>query len=315
MAPNYLDLVSAHTKRASDGIPSCVTACMSQGNTDGCSGISDYACICLSSTYVNSVATCMSAACNTDEIALGEAYANAACAYYVGNGTSTDTASNSTGTAVLTEPVLYSSAYVNIQAVMSSICGALLICALIMGFQSCRQRYRREQAISQNRTWTGVGSTTLGGDTKQSKSRFFNRTNHSSAFDHSRNATGTFMSDNFGVTSSNFGGTTTLGTVGQSFGGAYAGGSRSGSGSGAGAGVYGGAGKVERGFTNRMNRSEEWEMETKGGESHGKIDEEDEGQVESPTTSTKMGSEVEVGLDGSTVHLNRLDKEGGSHAL
>jgi hypothetical protein len=68
-----------------------------------------------------------------------------------------------------------------------------------------------------------------------------------------------------------------------------------------------------------MGETEEWEMEVKDGESSAGVDKKDvemneeEGGV-SPTASTsRMASEVDLG--GSTVHLNKLDRGDGPHAL
>lgn len=179
----------------------------------------------------------------------------------------------------------------------SSICGALLILALLSGFLSCRSRYKREQAFSQNRTWTGVGSTTLGGDTRKT-SRFFTRTKDT------RDPTATFATDNYGVNSSTFGGATTSHAPGQvSFGPVY--------GVNADYGVSSSEGTGGR-FTNRlpagdMNKSEEWEMEVRKSSIK-----EEELEVESPTTSKGPGSDTD--MDGSTVYLTRLDKD-DHHAI
>lgn len=164
------------------------------------------------------------------------------------------------------------------------------------GFLSCRSRYKREQAFSQNRTWTGVGSTALGGDTKKT-SRFFTRTKET------RDPSATFATDNYGVNSSTFGGATTLHAPGQvSFGPIY------GTTGGYAAGSSGTGGR----FTNRlpagdMDDSEEWEMEVRKSSIK-----EEEREVESPTTSKGPDSDIDV--DGSTVHLTRLDKD-DHHAI
>lgn len=64
-------------------------------------------------------------------------------------------------------------------------------------------------------------------------------------------------------------------------------------------------------FTNRlpagdMDDSEEWEMEVR------KSSIKEEREVESPTTSKGPDSDIDV--DGSTVHLTRLDKD-DHHAI
>ncbi|WWD21564.1 hypothetical protein CI109_106050 [Kwoniella shandongensis] len=328
MAPNQFDLISSLHRRqaAAAAAPACVTTCMATGDTTGCTGFTDYTCICASSTYINSVASCFASSCNASESALGQAYSQQACAYYgsplsSSNTTSSSTSATSTiapvstsgGTANPIQSVFFgnpetmSSAFEVIQAVMSSICGALLILAIVLGVMSCRTRYRREQQMSQNRTWTGVGSTAIGTETKTKGSRFFSRTANSSAFTNSRNPGTTLASDTFGVTSSNFSGSTTVaGSPNhvQSFGptlGKDDSISRN------------GAMSPER-FSNRVVRSDgdEWEMDVKKDYSEEYDDE------LSPTASSSrmgMGSEVDLVDEGSTVHLNRLDKGDGPRAI
>ncbi|KIR75452.1 hypothetical protein I310_00143 [Cryptococcus deuterogattii CA1014] len=300
MAPHQPDIF-LFTRQMYGSIPSCVAECMSDGNITGCSSSTDYSCLCTSAYYINSVGTCMDSSCTASERTAGEAYTEEACAYYgtpLTNNTSssTNTSATASGTAVIADPVIYSRAYINIQAIFSSICSALLILALVSGFLSCRSRYKREQAFSQNRTWTGVGSTALGGDTKKT-SRFFTRTKET------RDPSATFATDNYGVNSSTFGGATTLHAPGQvSFGPIY------GTTGGYAAGSSGTGGR----FTNRlpagdMDDSEEWEMEVRKSSIK-----EEEREVESPTTSKGPDSDIDV--DGSTVHLTRLDKD-DHHAI
>ncbi|ODN79588.1 hypothetical protein L202_03535 [Cryptococcus amylolentus CBS 6039] len=314
MPPTQTNLVPHYARQYSGSVPSCVATCMSSGNTTGCSGVTDYTCVCASTAYVTSVSECFSNSCTAAETAVGQTYSESACAYYGVsiNATSTSTTTDnstataevsSTASAVLSAPVTYSHAYINIQAIFSSICGALLLLALVSGFISCRARYRRERAFTQSRTWTGVGSTMVGGNTQATgggKSKMFA----------SRNVdpTATFMSDNFGATSSNFGGTTVNGGgQGVSFGGAF----------GA-AGAYSAGPSYTNGnggFTNRLPVGEEEDSKSEGYELgdltkkssiRESIKEEEEG-LDSPTTSKGPGSEVD--LDGSTVHLNRLNKD------
>ncbi|OWZ33105.1 hypothetical protein C356_05428 [Cryptococcus neoformans c45] len=296
MAPHQSD-VFLFTRQTQGSIPSCVVECMSLGNITGCSSNTDYSCICASRYYIDSVGGCMNSSCTPSERIAGETYTVQACAYYgtpLTNTTSssTNTSVTASGSAVIVDPVIYSRAYINIQAIFSSICGALLILALVSGFLSCRSRYKREQAFSQNRTWTGVGSTTVGGDTRKT-SHFFTRTKDI------RDPTATFATDNYGVNSSTFGGTTTFHTPGQvSFGPVYGANADYGVGSSEGTGGR---------FTNRlpagdMNKSEEWEMEVRKSSIK-----EEELEIESPTTSKGPGSDID--MDGSIVHLTRLDKD------
>ncbi|WVQ75937.1 hypothetical protein IAR50_005572 [Cryptococcus sp. DSM 104548] len=312
MSPTQTNLLSHYARQYSGSVPSCVATCMSSGNTTGCSGVTDYTCVCASEAYIDSVSACFASSCSAAETAVGETYSESACAYYgvdINSTSSATTTDNSTATAtvsstasaVIAAPVTTSHAYINIQAIFSSICSAILLLALVSGFLSCRARYKREQAFSQSRTWTGVGSTMVGANTqtKGAKSKRFA----------SRNAdpTATFMSDNYGMTSSNFGGTT-LNGGGQtvSFGGAY------------GAGVAYSAGPSytsgNGGFTNRLPagedqdaKSEEYEMGDIAKKSCIKESIEEEEGLNSPTTSKGPGSEID--LDGSTVHLTRLDKD------
>ncbi|ODO08657.1 hypothetical protein L198_00389 [Cryptococcus wingfieldii CBS 7118] len=308
MSPTQTNLVTHYARQYSGSVPSCVATCMSSGNATGCSGVTDYTCVCASTAYITSVSECFSSSCTAAEAAVGQTYSESACAYYVrcpltttDNSTATAEVS-STASAVLSAPVTYSHAYINIQAIFSSICGALLLLSLASGFISCRARYKRERAFTQSRTWTGVGSTMVGGNTQATgggKSKMFA----------SRNAdpTATFMSDNFGATSSNFGGTTVNGGgQGVSFGGAF----------GAGAAYSAGPSYTSGngGFTNRLavgededSKSEEYELGdlTKKSSIRESIKEEE--GLDSPTTSKGPGSEVD--LDGSTVHLTRLNKD------
>ncbi|KAK8847473.1 hypothetical protein IAR55_005331 [Kwoniella newhampshirensis] len=340
MAPSQFDLVSSYYKRQqSITVPVCVATCMASGDTTGCTGVTDFTCVCASGDYISSVASCWASQCNATEAAIGETYSQNACAHYgvpiagsnvtsVVNSTGTQAPISASSAASSTplptvfygNPNVISPAFHRIQAIMTSICSALLALAIVLGFLACRAKYKREQRMTENRSWTGVGSTALSGETKSKQSRFFSRSGHSSAFSNSRNATTTFASDSYGVTSSSFGGSTTLAGspnyANQSFG-----------------PILSGNGKADRGdgatspngerFTNRTttlggilgkdDRSEEWEMETKKDHQSQYGDEE-----LSPTASTsKMGmsSEVELVDEGSTVHLNRLDKGDGPRAI
>ncbi|WVQ98134.1 hypothetical protein IAU59_005256 [Kwoniella sp. CBS 9459] len=328
-------------------MPVCVSTCMGQSPTFGCESLSDYACLCASPDYINWVGACWAESCTADEITFGQAYSTQACAFYGVplNGTTTGTDADMlrnvlhsgldpTASAILTEPKTISPAFLNIQAIMSSICSALMVIAFIVGFYSVRTRIKADQAMSQNRTWNGVtGMTSM--DSKAPKSsRFFTRTGqsgHSSAFTNSRGGTTTFgsRSENYGVTSSNFGGNTTLaGSPNQQL---------TFSSPGAGTGdddgkerMFGSTSPVagERGsgtggirFTNRLtlgelgsaNKSEEWEMGYVPGSGSSNNDKDVEygyGEEVSPTTiGSKMESEVDFALEGSTVHLNALPKE------
>ena len=129
-----------------------------------------------------------------------------------------------------------------------------------------------------------------GTGTKDKKSRFgLSHGQNSSAFTNSRNDTSTFASDNYGMTSSNFGSNS------QSL------------------GV--GINRVPvprgptKGFTNRLTEGdlegerEEWEMSTKSGSGSGGGKEEEGALAESPTTPEgKYDSEIEL---RSTAQLNR----------
>ncbi|WVW78368.1 hypothetical protein I302_100322 [Kwoniella bestiolae CBS 10118] len=310
---------------ATAGVPACVVTCMASAPTTGCSGADDWACLCASTEFINSVGACWTSSCSASDAVYGQAYANQACAFYGvplgGNSTSTSTPTSETepsGTAVLSPPQITSHSFVKVQAAMSSICSLLFALALIMGVLSCRARYKREQAATQNRTWNGVtGLTTMDSKapSKSKTSRFFNKSTHSSAFETSRGGATTFQSENFGVTSSNFGGSTTLNNSPhtQSFGIAPAAGGRPDSGGAR--------------FTNRLtlgemgNKSEEWELS----DVNLKKDEVDGFNDVSPTSfDGKMESEMESrladhensGID-STVALNVLPKEGNgrTHAI
>ncbi|WVF69716.1 hypothetical protein IAT40_004495 [Kwoniella sp. CBS 6097] len=322
-------------------MPVCVGTCMGQSPTFGCESLSDYACLCASPDYINWVGACWAESCTADEITFGQAYSAQACSFYGVplNGTTTGDTIDPSASPILTPPKTVSPAFINIQAIMSSICAALLFITIIVGIYSVRARIKAEQATSQNRTWNGVtGMTSMDSKAPKSSSRFFTRTaqsGHSSAFTNSRGGTTTFgsQSDNYGVTSSNFGGNTTLaGSPNQQL--------TFSSGAGAGGDADGkermfasspvagerGSGGVR--FTNRLtlgelgsaNRSEEWEMchvVGPGGAGAGAGSPKDKkddiyGYEEeaSPTTiGSKMESEVEFGLEGSTVHLNALPKE------
>lgn len=160
--------------------------------------------------------------------------------------------------------------------------------------------------LTPQRTWTGVGSTAVGTDSK--KPTIFSRSKkqadpglHSSFFSHSRNdATSTAGHLNStGVTSSHFGTpssahTITFAELNQS----QLDSSRQ-------------MGGINRGFTNRLTLEEqdrdEWEMTVKNGESSrsgsdGEYKEEEAANPESPTTPVGSRGGYEY---GSTVHLNK----------
>ncbi|WRT64706.1 uncharacterized protein IL334_001640 [Kwoniella shivajii] len=304
------------------GVPTCVVTCMGTAPTTECSGPSDWTCLCASSDYITAVGQCWATSCSAEDAVYGQAYASQACAFYgvplngtgTSTGTTSPTATEAIGTPDLSPPQVLSSSYIKVQAIMSSISSLLLAIALILGLMSCRARYKRDQASSQNRTWNGVtGLTSMDSTAPTSKSRFF-RSTHSSGFENSRNATSTFQSDNFGVTSSNYGGTTLANSPqGQSF-----------SGDGNGNGLTYPATTASRGFTNRltlaeMNKSEEWELNDVKGTDNSQTDLDGMGIGISPTSfESKMESELETRLnEGSTVALNVLPKEGDgrTHAI
>ncbi|WWC86838.1 uncharacterized protein L201_001717 [Kwoniella dendrophila CBS 6074] len=331
----------------SAGVPACVVTCMASAPISGCKGSDDWTCLCASTEFINSVGACWTSSCSASDAAYGQAYANQACAFYGvpigGNSTSSSgspTDTQVTGTPLLTAPEVSTHSFIKVQAIMSSITSLLLAMAVILGILSCRQRYKRDQAASQNRTWNGVtGLTTMDSKAPTSKSRFFssNKSQHSSAFGNSRNMTSTFQSENFGVTSSNFGGSTTLAgspTHLKSFT------DNNGENS-----INGGAGGIKypsmvasiesdtgKRFTNRLaydqsNKSEEWELSNLKRDN---VDELDGFEKSSPTSfddDSKMESEMESRLNNnhdnrdqaidSTVNLNILPKNGpgSNHAL
>ncbi|GFZ47803.1 hypothetical protein JCM24511_05550 [Saitozyma sp. JCM 24511] len=315
MAPSTHYLRSELAGRQS--LPTCVYTCLSAGTLGDCTDLGDYSCICNSQVYLASVGSCFGLSCNANDTTFGIEYIESGCQAFGVNATvpiststnssSTATSTNAASTDTTSAPKLWQKRYFDVQAIMSSICAALFVIALIIGFLSCRARVRKEKQMSQNRSWTGVGGSTYGNSSKH-KSAFggSSRGAQSSAFTNSRNATTTF--DSFGVTSSNFGGASQNQSV--SFGPVLDRETRG----------------VNRGFTNRltlgdMGEAEEWEMEVKDGASSVGADKKDvevneeEGGV-SPTASTsRMGNESEVELGGSTVHLTKLDKGDGPHAI
>ncbi|WWC68005.1 uncharacterized protein I206_101924 [Kwoniella pini CBS 10737] len=321
------------------GVPQCVVTCIATAPTAGCSGSDDWTCLCANTDFINSVGACWTSTCSSTDAQYGQAYANQACAFYGvpigGNGTSTSsptsTETQATGTAVLTPPVVVTPVFIRVQAIMSSISSLLMVIAIILGVLSCRARYKRDQMASQNRTWNGVtGLTTMDSkapNTSKNKSRFFNKSTHSSAFGNSRGGINTYQTESFGLNSSNFGGSTTLA------------GSRSGSSPNhiksfdnsispnltypitAITSNGGGGGR----FTNRLtlneieNKSEEWEL------NNVKLDNKKDNEnfvIDnlSPTSfESKMESELESnftptenGMD-STIALNVLPKEGSGN--
>ncbi|WVR04700.1 hypothetical protein IAU60_001711 [Kwoniella sp. DSM 27419] len=301
MAPSLLtlvdraELVTRQTMSNASTTPTCVSDCMSQGPTGTCRGVTDYACTCASTEYIGWVSQCWAKKCSLQDAAFGKEYAERACAFYgvpINNGTgSSNGTTPSTGVPNLAPPMTTSPTFLNIQAVMSSICTALMVLALLMGFISCRARVKADQMASQNRTWNGVTGTTQMDAKAPKPSRFFKGMGSGSKFANNRNDMTQIQSDTFGVTSSNFGGTTTL------------------------------TGGPEREpgyrFTNRLtlgqlqarSRSEEWELS----DVVTPIKEEGSVDHKSPTTPTTigsmMGAEVDLGEEGSTIHLNVLPKE------
>ncbi|KAL7420067.1 hypothetical protein Q5752_005032 [Cryptotrichosporon argae] len=306
---------SSDSSSGSSTIPTCVSYCMAEGDLGNCTALTDYTCVCSSAVYQQSVANCWAASCNATEILIGAAYSDAACEYYGVNitttysaqtGTETGTANGATnGTAAAsttaaaaatdtsTAPVVYSKAAINIQAIMSSICSALLLVALVMGFLSCRARVRRNQAVSQSRSWTGAGSTLAGGGAKGGAGSQFARSGvHPSAYgaaSRPRDPTATYASDNFGATSATYG---TGSYAGSSFGNGQV---------SFGTGLRGN--RVGAGFTNRLmlndigREGEEWEM----GDKTSKV------ESESPTTpTTRMGAHDAYVATDSTAELNVL---------
>ncbi|WWC59527.1 uncharacterized protein I303_102083 [Kwoniella dejecticola CBS 10117] len=332
------------TDASTSGVPTCVVSCIASAPTTGCTGPEDWTCLCANTEFINSVGACWTSSCSATDAQYGQAYANQACAFYGvpigGNGTSTGDSSSTdtqaTGSPVLSAPQVMHPSFIRIQAIMSSISSLLMVIAIIMGILSCRARYRRDQMASQNRTWNGVtGLTTMDSKapTTSKKSRFFNRSTHSSAFENSRG--GLSQTETFGVTSSNFGGSTTLAgspNHTQSFGGAagltYPSNAATTSPRDQDRFSGGGVGGGTR-FTNRLNlnemanKSEEWEMDDVkmknnndsfviDGLSPTSFDSKMESELESSFTPT------EGGMD-STVALNVLPKEGSgngrTHAL
>ncbi|ORY30345.1 hypothetical protein BCR39DRAFT_529287 [Naematelia encephala] len=294
MAPGSLNLWMLQRRQDASQVPTCVTTCMANGDTTGCTGVTDYACLCTSTTYETSVGTCWESSCNATEIAEGQAYSAAGCeAFGVTvlpsaatasvTASATLSSSNASATSVIASatsalplvdvtsaPIVSHQQFINIQAIMSSICGALLIAAIVMAVMSCRQRVKRDYETTQNRTWTGVG--TSGYDSKASTSK------HGISRNSQRGQTSTF--DEYGMTSSNFGGTTVpfnaLNTGGDRLSG------------------------NNRGFTNRVavNEDEEYELSTKSGQGLA----EGVTEVDSPTASTSRMGESEIELV-STAYL------------
>ncbi|KAK4684264.1 hypothetical protein P7C73_g5925, partial [Tremellales sp. Uapishka_1] len=291
MAPSYVARQDNSTSTST--IPACVTTCMAEGSLGNCTSYTDYTCLCTSATYTASVLVCHhpqpvlsdrkadyhrqscweSTCTSADDVATGEAYSAAGCAEYGVNVTTTSIASataTSLSTATSTAaPNTIPQSVRNVSAVMTSICTVLFVIALGLGINNCRPRIRRERTMSQNQSWTGAGST-MNNDTKDYKTSKFNRSTDYT----SRAQTSTFASDNFGVTSSNFGGQSVPFP------------------------------QTSRGFTNRLtvgnmnlNESQEWETEDKDGD-----------KLDSPVTPTSaMGAESEIDLS-STTHLNVLPK-------
>ncbi|WVO16610.1 hypothetical protein L204_104289 [Cryptococcus depauperatus] len=191
-------------RQETTSIPSCVAECISTGNTTGCDGVNDYRCVCNSSAYIHSVATCMSQTCTAKEIAVGQIYTEQACSYYgipLQNGTSTISLSPvETANTTMAPPVIYSHTFTSLQAVFTSICSALLLLALITGCMACRSRYKRERASGQSRAWTHVNASNRNSSPQcDSKLRLFSK--------HSRHdPTATFLSDD-GSSGSSFGNT------------------------------------------------------------------------------------------------------------
>ncbi|RXK40984.1 hypothetical protein M231_01832 [Tremella mesenterica] len=294
-------------QRQDDPLSVCAQTCMATGELGTCTSVTDYACICTSDTYISSVATCWASNCTAAEATAAQAYSQTACSFYLGgnsttagnststnNGTAASASASVSASPMSTEaPYVIPHSFVVLQGVMSSICAAILLLAILMGALSVRSKIQRENA-TQNRSWTGVGGSTFGtnADSKHKPSfGFRSGQTGSSAFTNSRNATSTFASD-VGIQSSTFGGqsqgqTVSFGAVGPH--------------------GTGGRESTGKGFTNRLTlgdmgtQEEEWEMEVKEDKSV---------EVESPTRGE---SEIEL-EEGSTVHLNRLDRFGG-HAL
>lgn len=194
---------------------------------------------------------------------------------------------------------------------MSSICAALLFLSLVLGFFACRSRARIESQ-SQQGSWTNMATQASrtghgGGKSFGGVSRGNNHGLHS-GFD----PTATFASASYPLPN------------------------KRGTGTGAGLGMASGM-ERSRGFTNRLTldeADEEWEMGDKSTRKRGEEsgsgsassfvsssgkEEMDlkakDGEI-SPVTFTtegqgrsRAGSEVE--LEGSTIHLARLDRGAG----
>jgi len=298
--------------------PSCVTDCMATAQIGSCSSLTDFSCLCASPTYLDSVASCWGTSCNATEIQEGEVYSATACQSYgvtvpwAASNSSAST-SNTTSAApidVTSAPLTTSRTFVHIQATMSSICTALILVALFLGFLACRNRLRRDREMTQDRTWTGVGATTAG-DSKKSR---FGRSQgaHSSIFSNSRNGATTVGS--VGLTSANYAPasaqTVSFAPLASPTGTA---------GADAVAGARIGAQSPSR-FTNRLTlgdigQGEVWEMHAKSGSSDSASldakDDDFQADPESPTTTTGRRGDSEIEL-GSMVHLN---KGAGPHAL
>ncbi|ORX33951.1 hypothetical protein BD324DRAFT_637776 [Kockovaella imperatae] len=279
MAPSYVEGIVNLSKRQS-AIPACVTTCMGAGNITGCASSIDYTCLCQSSPFLDSVTSCWQATCNATSIQYGIEYATKACAAF-GINLNATVGNTTPAVDVDGDPVLFQKAFMNVQAIMSSICAALFAVAIVLGILACRKRVKIDRETAQRSTWTGVGgTTTLNGAESKGPSRFGISRNAGVNSRHDG------LDPNFDITSM-----TTL-RYGQS--------------------SYGGINRDpmvpslnRTGFTNRLTLGdmgeEEWEMDSKqsGSGTPVKI-------ADSPTsTSTRMGaSTVDLVHDGSTVELN-----------
>ncbi|CAK9786107.1 hypothetical protein CC85DRAFT_300695 [Cutaneotrichosporon oleaginosum] len=132
------------------GIPGCVTRCMVSANAGFCASNQDYLCLCSNHAYQGAVTQCWAMRCNATSFDLALSYASAACTAI---GAKIDPGSNGASTNLTMRPVVFSRAAFNIQAVMSSLCSFVLLCAIGLGILSCRSQARR-QAMMSSTAWS-----------------------------------------------------------------------------------------------------------------------------------------------------------------
>ncbi|GMK59435.1 hypothetical protein CspeluHIS016_0800410 [Cutaneotrichosporon spelunceum] len=142
-------LAHANYRRQSDatgivGVPGCMTRCMRLANTGHCASNADFLCLCANHDYQASVTQCWATKCNATSYNLALSYASAACTAI---GARMSASGNGASTNLTMQPIVYSRAAFNIQAVMSGLCSLVLLCAIGLGVLSCRAQARR-QALS-----------------------------------------------------------------------------------------------------------------------------------------------------------------------